>query len=664
MAVNNIKIDKRPDVINPCSVKQNLTQNEHKAIKSLINPNIVIKEADKGSAVVLMDTTFYVDKVSELLNDKDTYIEIPKNIDRTSINKIKKMANIYKDHLTRDEIQYLTNFEFRTSLFYGLPKIHKSKIIIETVKHINSEYIRVPSTPDLKLRPIVAGPTCPTHRLSHFLDIILQPFLNFIPSYLKNNLDFLNILPKHMKDTEMFITLDVVSLYSNITHELGFEAINYWVTKYNNGIGRIPANLIIDGCMLVLENNSFEFNGKNYLQISGTAMGTKFAPNYANLVLGYLESILFYMLQTKFGNDLAVKFRSTYKRYLDDVFIIWDTLDGDFQVILDMMNELNHKIKFTWDSKGDTATFLDIRVLKIDGEVVTDIFYKETDTKQYLEFSSNHPRHIKNNIPFNLARRICTIVVEPEIREIRLRELHMFLLQRRYPTGLIENGILRAKTIPLSTLRNPNSSKDTNENTITYITTYNPLLEDNFRYIQTNFQTLQKNPETADIYKDVQLIRAKRQPQNLKRILTKAKLPTSNDACEVNKCNTPRCKLCKEILMGSTFHFPRTNEIFRIKRRMDCNTQNCIYVLCCQGCDKIYIGETANLRARINLHRNHILHNTGLDVSKHIHQCAKHNDPKFKVMPFYKVQSDNMNERKDKETYFINKYKPDLNKIS
>ena len=37
---------------------------------------------------------------------------------------------------------------------------------------------------------------------------------------------------------------------------------------------------------LVLKNNVFEFNDKYYLQIQGTAIGTKMAPAYANLFMG------------------------------------------------------------------------------------------------------------------------------------------------------------------------------------------------------------------------------------------------------------------------------------------------------------------------------------------------------------------------------------------
>jgi len=45
--------------------------------------------------------------------------------------------------------------------------------------------------------------------------------------------------------------------------------------------------------MFILENNVFKFDNNYYKQTKGTAMGTKFAPTYATLVLGFLEKQLY-----------------------------------------------------------------------------------------------------------------------------------------------------------------------------------------------------------------------------------------------------------------------------------------------------------------------------------------------------------------------------------
>ena len=65
--------------------------------------------------------------------------------------------------------------------------------------------------------------------------------------------------------------------------------------------------------------------------------------------------------------------------------------------------------------------------------ILTDIFFKITDKKQYINFSSCHPKHTKVNVPFSLARMICTIVENKTILKQRLSELANILLKRQYP---------------------------------------------------------------------------------------------------------------------------------------------------------------------------------------------------------------------------------------
>ena len=49
------------------------------------------------------------------------------------------------------------SFSYYASNFYGLPKIHKSKLIQNAIKEQQKEYVHIIETSDLKLRPIVAS---------------------------------------------------------------------------------------------------------------------------------------------------------------------------------------------------------------------------------------------------------------------------------------------------------------------------------------------------------------------------------------------------------------------------------------------------------------------------------------------------------------------------
>ena len=53
--------------------------------------------------------------------------ELDSNKDKFIISKINKLCNEYDKILTKKEIDYLINFDYKTSNFYGLPKIHKSE---------------------------------------------------------------------------------------------------------------------------------------------------------------------------------------------------------------------------------------------------------------------------------------------------------------------------------------------------------------------------------------------------------------------------------------------------------------------------------------------------------------------------------------------------------
>ena len=56
-------------------------------------------------------------------------------------------------------------------------------------------------------------------------------------------------------------------------------------------------------------------------------------------------------------------------------------------------------------------------------------------------------------------------------------------------------------------------------------------------------------------------------------------------------------------------------------------------------------------------------HTRMLGVSKHIDECAAGLTPQFTIFPFYKILSPSEGMRKNKERFFILKYKPVLNDL-
>ena len=108
---------------------------------------------------------------------------------------------------------------------------------------------------------------------------------------------------------------------------------------------------------LVLNGNIFEFNGKIFKQKIGTSMGTKVAPTYACIFMGWLAK-----------NFLEEKWSGTkphmYKRYIDDIFFLWHSSVEELEMFINSLNQHHSHIKFTatYDSKTKTVPFLDMQV--------------------------------------------------------------------------------------------------------------------------------------------------------------------------------------------------------------------------------------------------------------------------------------------------------------
>ena len=131
-----------------------------------------------------------------------------------------------------------------------------------------------------------------------------------ISSYIRDTTDFLNKLHNlpHLPPGSLLVTLDVSSLYTNIPHDEGVAACEEALNSRELLIPRTA-----DLCRLIkliLSTNSFTFNEEYYLQVHGTAMGTRMAPSYANLFMGKLEQQFLHTQERvlSYGGDTSMMF--------------------------------------------------------------------------------------------------------------------------------------------------------------------------------------------------------------------------------------------------------------------------------------------------------------------------------------------------------------------
>lgn len=362
--------------------KNNLSVRQISALKSLNKKtHLIIKKADKGSCCVVMDKINYIKEAERQLNNDAFYKKIDAPIyPETSIKYRDILSTMLEKKLIQPEqaCYLMPSNDARSRRFYLLPKIHKD-MSKWTIKN------KMPPG-----RPIVSDCSSESYRIAEYLDYHLQPIACKHPSYVKDTYDFLDKL-KHIKvpDNAYLITLDIESLYTNIQTHDGIESVKKMFLKHPSSTYFRPEKEIIDLLELSLKCNDFVFNDQWYLQISGTAMGKKFAPSYANIDMAIFEEEVL---------NLTDKKPLAYFRFLDDIFLIWQHSLDDFKQFFELLNNHRESIKFQYLVSNTAVNFLDVTVFKGNqyshmGTLDTKVYFKPTDTHELLHKSSFHPKH-------------------------------------------------------------------------------------------------------------------------------------------------------------------------------------------------------------------------------------------------------------------------------
>jgi hypothetical protein len=90
-----------------------------------------------------------------------------------------------------------------------------------------------------------------------------------------------------ISENTTLLTIYVTSVYTNIPHENGIATCRkIWEQRT---VQEPPTECLVEMLTLVAKHSNFTFDGNHYLQLNGTAMGTKMAPCYANISMGNLE---------------------------------------------------------------------------------------------------------------------------------------------------------------------------------------------------------------------------------------------------------------------------------------------------------------------------------------------------------------------------------------
>lgn len=554
-------------------VPPNLTAGEVRALTELANnKHIVIKPADKGSAIVIMDREQYIWEGYRQLNDPRYYTKLTNPIYPNTIPIVNKIIQTLQDKkfINFKQKNYLMgNSEPRARLFYMLPKIHKDR----------AKWSKPNEVPPG--RPIVSDCSSETYHTAEYLDFFLNPLSTKHASYIKDTYHFVNIVKKlHIPDNSILFTIDIDSLYTNIDIKEGIQAIKNIFRKFPNK--NRPEKELLQLLEINLSKNDFEFNGEFFLQIKGTAMGKKFAPAYANIFMAEWEVSAL--------NTCPLK-PLYYYRFLDDIWGVWPHSREDFDIFLGILNNHNDSIKIKSISNLTTVDFLDTTTFKSDTFDDTHtldikVFFKETDTHALLYKTSFHPKHTYAGlIKSQLLRfhRICT-----RLQDFRsaVKVLFHSLSTRGYCRTFLRKQhkvFLKTKVISVTV-------------GLPFVATYSPST---VKMVGASKRRFNQYTTGTEILQNHNIIPAFRRNKNIRDLLVRAKIkPLTN-------LTSRRQGDHFKHLYWFTSH--TTKEVFQNLTVGKLSSKNCVYLVTCKQCGLQYVGETGNsISTRFSQHKYNV----------------------------------------------------------
>ena len=278
------------------------------------------------------------------------------------------------------------------------------------------------------------------------------------------------------------------------------------------------------------------------------------------------------------------------------------------------------------DYSHESVNFLDTMIFIKDGCIHSSIFRKSTDKLNLLRYSSFHPSHIRDSIPYSQALRYHRNCTDPDDRDSHLNELRQALKRNGYNANLINRQFRRAIQKDRNDLLARVNGRTSSDRT-PLIVTYHPHLN-KLRNITRDLQHIfDEDPILSCIFPEPPIL-AFRQPPNLKNMLVRSRLSFVGEddlRGSIQPCGHARCKTCPIICRDVSIK--RNNVNFDIRGNYDCKSSNVVYLIRCKhGCSSAwYIGETKTaLTTRMNGHRSSIHHPkahlpVGLHFSKEGH---------------------------------------------
>ena len=160
-----------------------------------------------------------------------------------------------------------------------------------------------------------------------------------------------------------------------------------------------------------------------------------------------------------------------YRRYIDDCVGATSSTREELNQLITAVNLFHPALKYTWEISDTSLAFLDIK-LSIEGNgLCTSVHYKPTDSHSYLLYSSSHPSHVKNSIPYSQLLRLRRLCSEDSDFSLKSEQMCHFFDKRGYPVSVVQAGHHRAQQIDRQSALQTSQKENNNRIPLTLTTT-------------------------------------------------------------------------------------------------------------------------------------------------------------------------------------------------
>nr|XP_022910425.1 uncharacterized protein LOC111421491 [Onthophagus taurus] len=309
---------------------------------------------------------------------------------------------------------------------------------------------------------------------------------------------------------------------------------------------------------LCTELNFCQFEDGLYKYNDALPMGSPLSGLLADFFIDKLETSF---LQPDNEYNKYILF---WKRYVDDILIIWDeSSPRSLTELLQHVNTLHEKIEFTMENEHNgEINYLDLTLKRHNGEIKFDIYRKPTQTDVVIPFDSFH-HYSHKCAAFNAyIHRLYDTPLTHEQIENEIKIIETIAHNNKYPPKFVNNLINK--------YTHKHINLDINDSLI-------PLTKNILTYRSINYP--------GDL------------STNIQRIFKKYNISIS-------------------FKTNSTL----LNTLSNVKNQSDILLKNGVYSLECDTCSATYIGETGrNLKQRIKEHKLNENSNFGRHFLTHNH---------------------------------------------